>query len=437
MTTSRKFLLLFAIFSIVVLATGIISYGFAARQLKEQLVNKCQALAATVAAIITEDSDEYAAFLENMDMETDYYRRTKALMMKLKQVNEEHVTYIYTEARVGDDTMMYVIGGENPSSPIYTAPGVTDALTKAGRIAYNEQKAVTGEDFSDTAYGLRISAYEPIIHKDTGEFLGLVGADITRTQYNNIMRIFIIQTAAGLIATLMVFGICMRWLSGDVADIINKKQYEADFARSIISSGRGHYQKMNEIYKDLQVMRHDYKFHLNTALDMLRNGEIEKSGEYLRGLQTKLEAKDLPHFCNNTVINSLIADYVQRCKKLDITFYISISLPDGFYIPNYEMCIALGNLLENAVEACLKLETDRRIELVIMPQGAQLALMVRNTFNGKVNEDGNQLISTKKDGGIGLQSVRAVVQRYGESFVTEYDRQWFKAYILWKKDNEE
>ena len=212
-----------------------------------------------------------------------------------------------------------------------------------------------------------------------------------------------------------------------------KQKYEADFARDIITSGRDHYQKMNEQYDALRILKHDYKFHLSTALDMLRRGEIDKSDEYLRGLELQLSERELPAFCDNPVINSLIADYARQCKELKITMDASISIPSGFPVLNYEMCIVLGNLLENALEAVKKLKTGRKIELAIKTQGKQLALMVRNTFDGLITTDGEQLISTKKDGGIGLQSVKAVTNRYCESFFTEYDAAQFTAFVLWKE----
>ena len=243
-------------------------------------------------------------------------------------------------------------------------------------------------------------------------------------------------------------------------------QYEADFARDIVASGREHYQKMNEQYEALRIMRHDYKFHLNAAIDMLNRGEVEKGNDYLSRLKHELADKELPDFCDNQVINALVADYAQRCEQKEIKLDVSINIPKGFSVPNYEMCIVIGNLLENAVEACQKLEKpvctpcggtasadpasgdikpDRIIELVVKPQGvlsttpqdeasrAQLAIMVRNTFDGKVVKDGEQLISTKKDGGIGLQSVKAVVERSGEIFITDYDDKWFNAYVFWGK----
>ncbi|MCL2175141.1 MAG: GHKL domain-containing protein, partial [Treponema sp.] len=213
-----------------------------------------------------------------------------------------------------------------------------------------------------------------------------------------------------------------------------KQKYEADFSRDIIATGRGHYQRMNEQFDALRVMRHDYKFHLRSALDMLVSGDLEKSKTYLSGLHEQFENKELPNFCGNVVINSLVSDYARKCNELNIEINVSIHIPQDFNVPNYEMCIVLGNLLENAVEACLKLENNRQIKLVLKPKGEQLMLMVRNTFDGEVLLYEDKIVSTKKDnsGGIGLESVKAVVDSFGEMFRINYDNEFFSVFVLWK-----
>lgn len=250
-TILRHFQLLLAVFAVVILTTGVVAYLFAATQLKNQLGLKCQALAATVAAFIAEDSDGYAEFLQNMDVESDYYRRTKALMMQVKSVNQHHVEYIYTTQRVDENTIMYVIGGEAPSSPVYTAPSVQDAITKAERTAYGEQKALISEDFENTSYGQRISAYQPIFHKRTGEFLGMTGADIISEQYNSIMRIFVIQTVVSILAGLVVFTLVTHWFSGKVNLIVNKQRYAALEAEQKLALENVALERVNRLKTDL------------------------------------------------------------------------------------------------------------------------------------------------------------------------------------------
>lgn len=424
--TMRNIKLLFVILSAVILLTSVISYNLAAKELKTQLTNKCQALAATVAAIISENSDGYAAFLENLDMESEYYVLTKELMMNLKQVNVEHVTYIYTEAFVDENTKMYVIGGEDPSSPVYTGPGVRESMTKAEKAAYSTQKSALGNDFENTDYGERLSAYEPIFHKDTGEFLGLVGADIIRQQYNSIMVIFVAQTVITMAAALAIFALCMRWLSGNVNNAINKQRYEVEFARNIISTGRMHYKKMNELFNEIRVMRHDYKYHLNIMQELLQRGETEKANNYMEILQSEFQNQKLNYYCDNVVINALISNYAERYEKEGIEFITDIKTED-FQIPNYDICIVLGNLLENAFEACRELIANKKIRLIIVKQNEQLGIRVENSFNG-IALDG--LSSNKKDRGLGLKSVKAVALRYYGELVTEWSGDVFIASVI-------
>ena len=263
--TVRQIITVFSLFFILTFITGIISYSLAANILKNQLVLKCSALASTVASVIASDSDGYEEFLHTLDMESDYYKRTKELLMNIKRANVNHVTYIYTEARVDNDMMMYVIGGEDPSSPVYTAPGVKDTLVPANREAYNKQNLITGTNFENTQYGVRLSAYAPIIHKNSGVFLGLVGADITKIQYNNVMNIFLFQAIAGFIIGLILFGLILRFFSGSLRRTINtdsltklynkayfkselKQRTKTSVANYVIMADLDHFKSINDTY---------------------------------------------------------------------------------------------------------------------------------------------------------------------------------------------
>jgi len=203
----NQIIMIASLFCILKLITGIISYNLVSNILKEQLVFKCKSVALTVASVIASDSEGYKNFLQTLDMESDFYNSTKELMMNIKRANADQITYIYTEVRVDDDLMMYIIGGEEPSNPAYTPPGIKDTLVAANREAYEKQLPTTGMNFEYTDYGTRLSAYAPILHKDTGEFLGLVGADITKFQYNKVMNIVLFETIAGTIIVFLFLGI--------------------------------------------------------------------------------------------------------------------------------------------------------------------------------------------------------------------------------------
>lgn len=209
----------------------------------------------------------------------------------------------------------------------------------------------------------------------------------------------------------------------------SRQRYEAELARSIVSSGREHYQKMDEMYAKLRIQKHDYKYHLTAINEMLAAGNKDDINRYMTEVQAQFSENDMHMFCSNSVINALLTGYAERFSKIGIEFIVDIKLPEQLPVPNYEMCIVLGNLLENAVEACQKLVRNKKIQLLLKPVGGEFALRVRNNFDGKVLEDEGRLKSIKKDGGLGLKSVEAVAVRYGGELITDWTDDTFTAYV--------
>ncbi len=192
-----------------------------------------------------------------------------------------------------------------------------------------------------------------------------------------------------------------------------RHKIEAEFAASIISSGREHYQRIMELNDKIRILRHDMKYHLNVLGELLAEDNREEIERYLSEANERLSLAEAKTYCGNSVINALLLSYDERCGKLGIRFDVKADLPDTLPIPNYEQCIVLGNLLENAVEACAFLEDKRFIELIIKPLGRQLVIKVSNSHNGEWYSENEGALppSTKKDGGLGLRSVLAVAKK--------------------------
>jgi signal transduction histidine kinase len=209
-----------------------------------------------------------------------------------------------------------------------------------------------------------------------------------------------------------------------------RQSVEVEFARGALSSGREHYRKMNELYDKMRTLRHDFKYHLGAVRGMLGAGNAEGADEYLTEVEQRMADADLPKYCANAVINALVAGYAERCAGLDIVFNVKVAIPENPGVPDYDLCIILGNLLENAVEASVKQPESRRIEFVTRNTPAKLLFMVRNNYAGKLREEGGALLSTKAAyGGVGLKSVREAVSQHGGHLVTEYDENTFTAYV--------
>jgi sensor histidine kinase regulating citrate/malate metabolism len=186
---------------------------------------------------------------------------------------------------------------------------------------------------------------------------------------------------------------------------------EAEFARSIISAEQVHYQKIAEMHETLSTLRHDFKYYLEKIQELLQTSDKEKIELYLTEIRKQIPEDALLYYCTDYVINALLTSYAKNCKEFNIKYKVKIVLPNPFSVARYDICIILCNLLENALEACKKLESDREIDLAIKTDGKRMAIRVKNSFNGVAGE-------RQKDGGLGLQNVRAITQHYdGHVFI--------------------
>jgi len=210
----------------------------------------------------------------------------------------------------------------------------------------------------------------------------------------------------------------------------SKQKYEVEFGRGIISAGREHYEKMNEMHDKLRIIRHDIKHHLNVITELAKAGDTKELEQYLSDWQESAAENELCYYCENPVLNALFSRYGELCARCGISFNAVLNMPGRFSISNYELCIIFGNLLENAVEACRKLNESKDIELVVDTKGEMFTVMVKNSFNGNVIEIDEIPTSEKKDGGFGLWSVRAICERYDGHMLVEWDNNIFTVYVM-------
>ena len=141
-------------------------------------------------------------------------------------------------------------------------------------------------------------------------------------------------------------------------------------------------------------------------------------------------------YSTNVSIDSLI-----NCKKkvideynIDFKCECFVSGFDGIDV--IDICVLLGNLLDNAIEACLKINSNRSIKLRFKQVENYFSIVVKNTF---LNEDNDDLVTTKENKmnhGFGIKSVKSIVKKYGGDFQIIKDDDYFIVSILLKNCND-
>jgi diguanylate cyclase (GGDEF)-like protein len=239
----------FTIMVIASLALEIVFYLITARTLKDQMGRKCLGIAISVATLFENDTDSLKEYIETLDTESDYYRKTKAEMEKIRFGNEDNIAFLYVETRTSESEMQYLFDGEIPGTPTFAPPGMVDPLTPTRIVCYETGRPHIG-DFVQTVWGNLLSAYAPIYDASTGELLAIVGTDVSIEQYNAIMKnqIFII------LFNTVVFALLALVLLLTSSSSIEKKLYK-DSLTGVFS--RGYF--MNFLKFQLKsIKRRDY-----------------------------------------------------------------------------------------------------------------------------------------------------------------------------------
>ena len=209
---------IFLLFVIFMTGFGVFIYCSTAEIMKRQMGSRCLGIATAVSVIIEQDIEEYLEFCRTLDTEGEYFREIKAQLEKIRYANDDNIRFLYTEIRVSENEMMYILDGEMVDAKLYSPPGHVDLLTVTNRRAYDTQEAYVGEEFTYNDYGWLLNAYAPL-HDHDGTFVGLVGVDVSRAQYDEVMQnlLYII------IGSLVILTMMMAALSVLLNRIYNEK----------------------------------------------------------------------------------------------------------------------------------------------------------------------------------------------------------------------
>lgn len=176
-------------------------------------------------------------------------------------------------------------------------------------------------------------------------------------------------------------------------------------------------------------MQHDLRHHFTAIDGMLKNCEYEELGRYVAGFGVALPAGEPDEYCAIGVLNVLACHYDMLCKQNHIHFDLRSNTQkdnDGSGISDTDLCCLFGNLLENAVEACLRVVHGKRfIRVGVAHTGIVLTLSVENSTDENVRAEGDAFASGKGEyrKGCGLTSIRSIAEKHDGSAQFEWDKE--------------
>lgn len=181
-----------------------------------------------------------------------------------------------------------------------------------------------------------------------------------------------------------------------------------------------HCEEVENMYRQTRGWRHDYHNHIQSMKAYLAMGETDKLGEYLDRLDTDLTTVDTVVKTGNVMIDAVLNSKLSLAKAKQIAVEAKAVVPSRLDISEIDLSLIIGNLMDNAMEACLRIEEEkaRFIRVYIDVIKGQLYIYVMNAVNGrpdkKRTDDHRIRYPSAKAGrsyGFGLMRIDRVVER--------------------------
>ncbi len=175
-----------------------------------------------------------------------------------------------------------------------------------------------------------------------------------------------------------------------------------------------HYQEVENMYRQMRGWRHDYRNHIQTMKAYAAQGDLEAIRSYLDLLDTDLNTVDTVVKTGNAMADAILNSKISLAKARDIPVHVDAHIPVKLTMSELDLCVILGNLFDNAMEASLALPPQERLIRVYMDmKGTQLYISFTNfTATGKLAKVGKGFRTTKGEGhGFGLVRMDAIVER--------------------------
>ena len=174
------------------------------------------------------------------------------------------------------------------------------------------------------------------------------------------------------------------------------------------------YEEIKNIYLDMRGWRHDYHNHLQTIKAHLALGQMDMVERYLNSLEKDLDMVDSYVKSGNLMIDAILNSKFSIAKKQNIKIICKAEAPEDIPINEIDLCVILGNLLDNATEACTKVtegETFIRVYIAIINK--QLYISVQNSAKEILDFNERNYITTKRGNhGLGMKRVKLLVDKY-------------------------
>lgn len=176
-----------------------------------------------------------------------------------------------------------------------------------------------------------------------------------------------------------------------------------------------HYDEVNTMYRKMRGWRHDYHNHIQTLKAYMSLEQYDETMQYLNRLDDDLTCVDTLLKTGNVMVDAILNSKLTLIQEQNIQVDATAIVPEDISISGIDLSVIIGNLLDNAMEACMKLpDKERFIRIYIDIIKKQLYISVTNSMPEQPKKLDERFLSTKGGShGFGLLRIDSIVEKHG------------------------
>lgn len=237
------------------------------------------------------------------------------------------------------------------------------------------------------------------------------------------------ESATGIVVfsgILIVANIAMLYVISAIEKATVQEQ-ETRLLKQQISIQAENYSALKENYSVQRKSTHEFERHIQVLRDLLDREEYDSAKSYVCQLQSSRALKIFSIHSKNPIIDVVLNQKHQFAQENEITMRVQVNDLSSFTYPTDKLVVLLSNLLDNAIEACLRTEGQREILCSILKEDS-VYISIRNTSKPVVIINGE--ITTSKpnaaEHGFGLPAVKYILEQMNAEYTFVYKDGWFQ-----------
>lgn len=189
---------------------------------------------------------------------------------------------------------------------------------------------------------------------------------------------------------------------------------------------------VQESQERVNSLRHDMKHHIIELTSMIKQDKNQEIINYLHEMEKFMLNPEEYVSTGNKEIDGILNYLLQKAEELLDCVEVKINIPDKIYWRNFNICVILGNLVDNAIREASRSES-KYLKINIYLKQEVMIIFVENSYSGKLIQVDNKFKSSQENlkiHGIGLENVKKVVEANNGEIKIDYSDHRFRVQIL-------